>query len=794
MTAEVKQNLFKAVAGLAAFGFAATGHDAASPLMTALVSITGGWAGQFGVELCMPFITKRWLSGSREPAVNHHIQRSLVVAIQKALDDIETDYLSRDGISPKEDSSLRLFFQTLRNRSQQEYVEATQEELAKQEVLDYVYNRAASQQQLQAKLKIDFDTQDEEFYFTPAFIDYFPTRFAERTQFYFREELKGSGDQQEKAKKAMDLLFFETLQATLNNLRDTQQASQIDLKQLLDQALTTGTQTLQQIDFYGELWISAIRQNRSQLDRIEQRQDKLLEQVGYVRADMATKEDVAALGRQFNRILSQPVSAGLLMSEQFLQLTQAVRESRQAFADAEMALTQAEASLSALEAALTQNPALASSLEMVLTQQRTTRDQANQTVLSKDREQQQAQQALSHFLDEVATVQKAIQNSTSHRADEARKLVEQGRFAEAHAALNADELRRDLADLLQQRDALRQQSAQLAQDFILKASTTVLTKEPGWLAEAWRLYEDAVSADETYDTCFALAYFLQAHNQHLDAVAWYERALRLSSDESQRATTLNNLAVLYRANQRFAEAEAAYDEALSIRRQLAQQSPAAYLPNVATTLNNLAILYRANQRFAEAEAAYDEALSLYRQLAQQSPAAYLPNVATTLNNLAVLYSDNQRFAEAEAAYDEALSLYRQLAQQSPAAYLPDVATTLNNLAVLYSDNQRFAEAEAAYDEALSIRRQLAQQSPAAYLPDVAMTLNNLAILYSDNQRFTEAEAAYDEALSIRRQLAQQSPAAYLPDVATTLNNLAVLYSDNQRFAEAEAAYDEALSI
>jgi tetratricopeptide (TPR) repeat protein len=47
---------------------------------------------------------------------------------------------------------------------------------------------------------------------------------------------------------------------------------------------------------------------------------------------------------------------------------------------------------------------------------------------------------------------------------------------------------------------------------------------------------------------------------------------------------------------------------------LAKANPEAYLPELATTLNNLADLYRATQRMKEAEAAYQEALSIVREL------------------------------------------------------------------------------------------------------------------------------------------------------------------------------------
>ena len=52
------------------------------------------------------------------------------------------------------------------------------------------------------------------------------------------------------------------------------------------------------------------------------------------------------------------------------------------------------------------------------------------------------------------------------------------------------------------------------------------------------------------------------------------------------------------------QAEAAYQEALQIRRELAKTNPATYQEDVASTLNNLGLLYSTTQRLKVAEAAY----------------------------------------------------------------------------------------------------------------------------------------------------------------------------------------------
>jgi tetratricopeptide (TPR) repeat protein len=64
------------------------------------------------------------------------------------------------------------------------------------------------------------------------------------------------------------------------------------------------------------------------------------------------------------------------------------------------------------------------------------------------------------------------------------------------------------------------------------------------------------------------------------------------------------------------EARQHYEEALKIHRNLAEQNPAVYLPDLAMTLNNLGKVDRLQNRIEESRAHYQEALSLFRSLVQ----------------------------------------------------------------------------------------------------------------------------------------------------------------------------------
>ncbi len=64
---------------------------------------------------------------------------------------------------------------------------------------------------------------------------------------------------------------------------------------------------------------------------------------------------------------------------------------------------------------------------------------------------------------------------------------------------------------------------------------------------------------------------------------------------------------------------------------------------MATSLNNLAALYKAQGRYAEAEPLHKRALAIF----EKALGPKHPDVAQSLNNLAVLYATQGKYAEAE---------------------------------------------------------------------------------------------------------------------------------------------------
>ncbi len=143
-------------------------------------------------------------------------------------------------------------------------------------------------------------------------------------------------------------------------------------------------------------------------------------------------------------------------------------------------------------------------------------------------------------------------------------------------------------------------------------------------------------------------------------------------------------------------------------------------PNVTQSLNNLALLYQAQGKYAEAEPLYLQALELNKKLLGIEH----PYVAKNLNNLAALYRSQGRYTEAEPFYLQALELNKKLL----GAEHPNVAKSLNNLAVFYDSQGGYAAAELLYLQAITIAEKVLGEnhsSPNLYRKNYELFKKNI---------------------------------------------------------------------
>jgi tetratricopeptide (TPR) repeat protein len=240
------------------------------------------------------------------------------------------------------------------------------------------------------------------------------------------------------------------------------------------------------------------------------------------------------------------------------------------------------------------------------------------------------------------------------------------------------------------------------------------------------------------------------------------------------ATSLNNLAHLYRSQGRYADAERLWNRAINILE-------IALGPDhrqIAESVNGLAALYYNQGRYSEAERLYRRALAITEK-------ALGPNhsdVGTILNNLALLYSDQGRYADAEPLYKRSLLIREKALGPNHR----NLIQSLNNLAELQREQGRTAEAEPLYTRALAIAEKVLHPGH----PDLGTSLNNLALLYIDQGRYADAEPLLKRALAIT----EGALGADHPNVASSFTNLAVIYRAQGRYAEAESLLKRALAV
>jgi CHAT domain-containing protein/Tfp pilus assembly protein PilF len=161
-------------------------------------------------------------------------------------------------------------------------------------------------------------------------------------------------------------------------------------------------------------------------------------------------------------------------------------------------------------------------------------------------------------------------------------------------------------------------------------------------------------------------------------------------ENSEYASSLNNMAGLYYDLGDYDRAEPMFQEALDIRRRTFGTNNLYY----AISLNNLAALYQSRGEYSLAEPLYREGAEIRKKILGDKHVSY----ADSLNNLASLNSAMGNYADAESLYLNALNVHKQILGPMH----PKCATDLNNIAVMYRTKGEFGKAQPYYRRSLEI--------------------------------------------------------------------------------------------
>lgn len=288
---------------------------------------------------------------------------------------------------------------------------------------------------------------------------------------------------------------------------------------------------------------------------------------------------------------------------------------------------------------------------------------------------------------------------------------------------------------------------------------------------------EAISNEETEEVAMSLYLLgsaLWSQERLTEAQQAQERALairrRILKEHIDVASSLNNLAILYRDQNKLDLARAALVEALSMQTNLF----GAEHPDIASTLRALALVAESQGNRAEAGSLHRAALAMRQKLL---PADHMSLLGSLCDVAEVLYHEGN-LPEAEKWARNALAMRRKL---HPPDH-PELLDCMHGLAHILKDQGRFSEAEDLCRESLRINRDRGKQDRA--LVD-SLTAN--AELFQAEKKFSQAVDLRREIVELERKLSAQRPAV----VTFELLNLAVVLGEQGDLAEAKATVREA---
>jgi tetratricopeptide (TPR) repeat protein len=251
-----------------------------------------------------------------------------------------------------------------------------------------------------------------------------------------------------------------------------------------------------------------------------------------------------------------------------------------------------------------------------------------------------------------------------------------------------------------------------------------------------------------------------------EAVTHYQQVLDLCPEEElqEKATTLNNMALIFAQQGDISKAIALYEQSLEIKEQIGD------VQGKAATLNNMAQVFAQQGDIPKAIALWEQSLEITEQIGD------VKGKATTLNYMALIFAQQGDIPKAIALWEQNLEIFEQIGD------VKLKATTLNNMAQVFADQGDIPKAIALYEQSLEICEQI------GYVQGKATTLNYMAQVFAQQGDIPKAIALYEQSLEICEQIGD------VKGKATTLSNMALIFSQQGDIPKAIALWEQSLEI
>ena len=288
-------------------------------------------------------------------------------------------------------------------------------------------------------------------------------------------------------------------------------------------------------------------------------------------------------------------------------------------------------------------------------------------------EMQELEQQLFSIALKIA--EKNNDNALTERQRKAYELMEQGDSEGAYRILDWCEILEDAEHgeaMIDRGEAIAEQGRrameQCVQELLQKIEVLkTQTDKPERFAEIREIFQKAVSWEEHKNlkkvAMREYIWYLTEQNDYRTAISLAEKFLADMEREGAKddiAYAAGFLGVLYRDTNRMKQAEKEYLRSKEIREHLAEENPAAYLPDLATICNNLGILYSDTNRMEQAENMLLRVKSIYKQFAKNIPEKYMPKLSIVCGVLSEIYEKIGDEEKARAELAQAIEIDSQI--------------------------------------------------------------------------------------------------------------------------------------
>ena len=227
----------------------------------------------------------------------------------------------------------------------------------------------------------------------------------------------------------------------------------------------------------------------------------------------------------------------------------------------------------------------------------------------------------------------------------------------------------------------------------------------------------------------ALFHYLHAHDIYVKL-----------NEKEKLAKVLNNVAIIYRSQNKFDRAEEIYKEAFQIKKEMDDSL------GMAVSLQNLGAVLNMLEKPSLAIESMEGAIALYRNLGDEA------GVASCYTTLGKIYLDNGRLSEGKSAYEQAWRFFEGH---------PDVnfsASTMHGLGRAAYLANKFGEAEKYLYKSLGIAREFGQK-------DIRLAvLNDLGEVLEKQGKHADALDVLRKAYALRDSLTEEKRLSLLEEM------------------------------